>query len=137
MIGLLDVLPSLYPGGATWVRRRLDDALDGSADCRVARLGERVCGVYILTPKPSGALKFSTIYVADWARGRRIGPRLIDDALASPRALLSTETYITVAQQNAESLTPLLLRRGFTETALERNRYGVGRHEIVLTQVVK
>lgn len=137
VIHLLEVLPVLYPGGGPWLRHRLDDVIDGGASCTIAQLGERICGISILTPKRSGALKFSTLFVAEWARRQGVGSRLVDEALTSPAAECSTETYITVAHQSAGLLTSLLHRRGFTETALERDRYGLGRHEIILTKLAK
>lgn len=149
---LLRDLDCDYPGGAAWLEQRLQQVLVGQASCTLAWAGRSLAGVTILTPKPK-AMKLSTIFVAPRWRRFGIGSLLLDQALASlpehattnrldhdldaitPVQAQATEVYVTVAHHTWPILAPLLLSRGFTRTAFERDRYGRGRHEIVATRL--
>ncbi|MBN9106175.1 MAG: GNAT family N-acetyltransferase [Propionibacteriaceae bacterium] len=131
---LLAELPRDYPGAEAWLRRRLDDALHGRAECWTLAESGRVAGVVILTPKAS-ALKLSTIYVADRVRGRGLGSLLMDHVVERASELGFDETYVTVAEHTVPLLRPLLDSRAFTLTALEKHRYGRDRHEAVFSRL--
>lgn len=130
----LRIVPALYPGGDEWLDRRLSETLAGEAECLLIKDGCSVLGVCIVTPKPR-ALKISTLLVCSEARGHGVGASLLSRALEIASDKQLQETYITVAHHLAEPLTDWLVPWGFTRTALEMNRYGVGRHECVLTRL--
>jgi ribosomal protein S18 acetylase RimI-like enzyme len=139
--GLLTDLEVDYPGGRLWLANRLLDVVDGRAICDLAAVGGFIVGATIGTPKPH-AMKLSTIFVAPEWRRKGVGAALLDRFLAQAEARvadsgreLRVETYVTVAHHNWGQLAPLLSSRGFTETAVEFNRYGIGRHEIVATRL--
>jgi GNAT superfamily N-acetyltransferase len=131
--GLLVELPLLYPGGALWLKERLNDSIRGDARCTIARLNDQVVGATIETPKPNSRMKLSTIYVAPSARGLGIGTRLFGLAKSRWKGGGTRESYVTVPHHRVEQLERLLLPAGFTPTAREANRYGAGRHEVVYT----
>lgn len=133
---LLSILPDLYPSGDRWLDHRLQDVQRGSAGCRVVTVDGQVAGVAIVTPKVSATTKLSTFYVAPWARMRGVGATLIDDVLCTLDQAENSETYVTVAHHVAKPLVKLLQPRGFTPVALEANRYGQGRHELILSRIV-
>lgn len=133
---LLRDLPVDYPGGQRWLNRRLDGILAGEASSWLAHrrdVGDgRLLGVVISTPKAT-AMKLSTIFIAPDARRTGVGALLLDRAIESARAQRFSETYVTVAHHKSHMLWPLLRSRGFTQKAVELNRYGPGRHELVFT----
>lgn len=131
---LLRDLPIDYPGGDAWLDSRLADVLDGRAECWVAAAGDQVAGTVILTPK-SSALKLSTIFVAPLARGRGIGGRLMDETIAAACRHGCSEVYVTVAEHKVSLLEPLLTSRGFIRTAVEADRYGPGRTEVIYSRL--
>lgn len=134
VIHLLKDLPQDYPRGDLWLKRRLREALADHAKCEVASVAGVVAGVVILTPKQS-SMKLSTIMVAERFRGLGIGSRLMDLALEITADEGFDETFVTVAEHTFPLLRPLLKSRGFTRLALERHRYGLGRHELVFTRL--
>lgn len=138
---LLRDLDNDYPGGLVWLEQRLHQVLEGRATCSLALVGRGLAGVTIQTPK-RGTTKLSTIYVAPTWRGRGVGSQLLDHVtghtvmdssspVCPPRLKAGRELYVTVAHHKWTQLSPLLLSRGFTQTALERDRYGPGRHEVI------
>lgn len=131
---LLSDLPVDYPGGDQWLARRLIDVLEGAAACTLATVSGRVVGVTIGTPKRR-ATKLSTIFVEPAFRRSGVGSRLLDAFLAE--ASPGAETYVTVADHKWRDLSPLLRSRGFVATALESDRYGPGRDEVVATLVAR
>src|SRR4051812_7784147 len=46
---VLALLPSLYPDGDRWLRRRLDEVEEGAAQCTVVEQGSRLIAVAIET----------------------------------------------------------------------------------------
>jgi GNAT superfamily N-acetyltransferase len=133
---LLDpTLSNLYPNGRLWLRRRLIDVLAGDAVALVAHGADAAVGAAILTPKPGHGMKLSTIYVSDCARSHGVGTHLLSSAVQLADDARVAELWVTVAHHIAPELSPLLEREGFTETAYESNRYGLGRHEIVYTRL--
>lgn len=131
---LLYDLPRDYPDADAWLRRRLNDALIGRAECWIAGWDGLAAGVAILTPKP-GALKLSTIYVDPRFRNRGLGALLMDRVVGDVNSRKADEIYVTVAQHTVPLLRPLLDSRGFTLVATERHRYGWGRHEAVFSRL--
>lgn len=132
---LLSVVPQLYPAGDAWLRRRLADILEGSAQCSVVKRGGRLVAAAILTPKGQEVVKLSTFFVAPEARNSGVGSRLLDALLADLDQANVKETYVTVAHHLAVPLMGLFVPRGFTPCAIEMDRYGEGRHEVVLTRL--
>jgi ribosomal protein S18 acetylase RimI-like enzyme len=129
---LLSVLPSLYPDGAAWLDRRLNDVLARKARCTVAVAGPHIVGTTIESPKGHLRTKLSTIYVHPNYRRRNIGTRLLTQCRSDWfRESLDT-VYVTLDLQCARELLPLFTLFGFKFEALELERYGAERHEMVL-----
>jgi ribosomal protein S18 acetylase RimI-like enzyme len=131
---LLHDLPRDYPGAESWLKRRLRDSLNGEAESWIAEVDGWPAGVVILTPKTT-ALKLSTIYVEPRFRGCGVGALLMDHALERAALHRIDETYVTVAHHTVPLLQPLLDSRGFARVALERHRYGWGRHEAIFSRL--
>jgi len=126
-----------YPGAAAWLDHRLQEVINGGSrapQCWIAGDDASPAGVLILTPKKL-ALKLSTLYVAEQFRGRGLGTQLMDRAIDSSRSLGFDEIYVTVAEHSVSLLRPLLYSKGFICSAIEQNRYGLGRHEAIFTKV--
>lgn len=126
---------SLYPGGESWLRQRLRDVGEGRALCKVVRMNDEIAGVAILTPKSSSIFKLSTFFVAEEFRGLGLGSALMDIVISDLDQTEAREVYVTVAHHLSKPLSRVLLPRGFTRIATERNRYGLGRHEVVFTRI--
>jgi len=129
-----DALERLYPTGGEWLDRKLrDHDIDrGSVRCTLAEVGSTLLGLTIETVKGLGRTKLSTIWVNESVRGRGIGTKLIDSCLANWRRELLKETYVTASLQVVEVVALLLVPAGFHFRALEPDRYGAGRDEVVL-----
>lgn len=132
---LLEPAVTLYPNGMSWLHHRLRQVLDGDAYCIVAVHNDVICAASILTPKGSKIAKLSTIYVDSESRGLKVGSRLTDWTLSLSDRLGYQELYVTVAHHIAVPVVALLMRKGFSQTAFELDRYGLGRHELVLTRL--
>lgn len=130
---LLDFLPTLYPRGFQWLDRRLDDVLDRKARCLLVGGSRRIAGIIIETPKASGTVKLSTIYVHQDFRGQGIGKALLVNTCDHWRAESVRNCYVTADYRVAKDLGSLLAQFSFEETAFLRNRYGDGRHEVVFS----
>jgi|HubBroStandDraft_6_1064221.scaffolds.fasta_scaffold04031_2 hypothetical protein len=50
-VRMLSFLPTLYPNGMLWLQKRLDDVVDGKAQCRLASFLSAPAGIAIETPK--------------------------------------------------------------------------------------
>jgi N-acetylglutamate synthase-like GNAT family acetyltransferase len=122
--GLLRDVPALYPNGARWLERRLDDALDGKARVMLARAGSNAVGVTIETPKGKNRIKLSTILVDENARGYGVGSRLLASCIDSWNQSGIEEAIVTARVSRAPQLTPLLSRLGFHCISVLPNRYG-------------
>lgn len=128
---LLTLLPHLYPNGYFWLTRRLDDALSGRARCTLAKSRYGIVGVTIETPKGRNRTKLSTIYVRPSFRGLGVGTRLLEACLDRWVRSEVRSAYVTVEEGRSILLRPLLTGFGFRFQALERNRYGTDRNEVV------
>ncbi len=129
---LLPVIADSYPRADRWLEGRLIDVLDGRADCLIARDGQGLRAIAIQTPKGPGQLKLSTIWVAERARGRGIGARLVARCRRVWRRREIAEVWVTASPSAVDSVAALLLPRGFAIEAHSASRYKVGDVETVL-----
>jgi ribosomal protein S18 acetylase RimI-like enzyme len=129
-----EVLERLYPTGGEWLDRKLraHESDPSNVRCTLAEVGSTLLGLTIETVKGLGRTKLSTIWVNEAVRRRGIGTRLIDSCLANWRRELLRETYVTASIQVVEVVALLLVPAGFHLRALEPDRYGDGRDEVVL-----
>lgn len=130
---LLRFLPLLYPDADTWLQRRLADVEGGIARCTVGTLpgGCAPIGLTIETPKSAKSLKLSTVYVREQYRGNGVGAALLRHAHRQWIAARLEAVHVTVDSERRHLLEPLLRSNGFDLTAVERDRYAVGRDELV------
>jgi GNAT superfamily N-acetyltransferase len=130
---LLKFLPQLYPNADAWLEQRLTDVERGIARCTVAILPDRrgLIGVTIETPKPANSLKLSTIYVCEQYQRNGVGAALLRRARRQWIAARLQAVHVTVDAGRRHLLEPLLLSNGFDLTAIDRDRYTVGRDELV------
>jgi len=127
-----DALERLYPTGGEWLDSKLRN-LDGKGvQCTLAEVGSTLLGVTIETVKGIGRRKLSTIWVNEAVRGKGIGTALIDSCLASWQRELLKEAYVTASLQVIEVVAFLLVPAGFQFRALEPDRYGADRDEVIL-----
>jgi ribosomal protein S18 acetylase RimI-like enzyme len=127
-----DVLERLYPTGGEWLERKQRSFEREGARCTLAEVGSTLLGLTIESVKGLGRCKLSTIWVNEPARGRGIGTALLDSCLVGWRRELLNEAYVTVSLQVVGVVALLLVPKGFQLRALERDRYGAGRDEVVL-----
>lgn len=125
------VLARAYPGGDSWLSDRLDSVLDGKALCTVVCDERGLSGITIETPKGSKKRKLSTIWVAEHARGKGLGARMLDSCRERWAKSGVDDVWITVGDSALESVARLVMTRGFERIAVEKNRYGEGRDEHV------
>lgn len=133
---LLSGLPTLYPDAREWLDQRLEDSLTGRASCVVVvdRTAHPVA-VMIQTPKGRLRTKLSTIFVHPYFRGRGVGSFLLDQAICGWVKTDVSRVDLTVDVGTSAKLLPLLVQRGFAQVAIERERYGANRNEMVLSWV--
>lgn len=132
VVGLLPVVAARYPGGLAWLDRRLDDARDGAARCRLAWLDNRLVGATIETPKGRGRVKLSTVWVDPGARGRGVGRLLLEDAIRGWQRRGVVEAWLTVALAHCDGLLAAAEPRGFEIIGMAADRYWEGETELVL-----
>jgi GNAT superfamily N-acetyltransferase len=101
---LLWFLPSVYPGGDSWLANRLADVIAGKAYCSIGGVGGRLGGVLIETPKGRRHSKISTFYVHPCLRRLGIGSHLLRLHNGRWRSDGIDTVHITVS---AECLNPL------------------------------
>jgi len=128
---LLHELPALYPGGDAWLKCRLGDALAGAARCTVAASPHGLVGITIETPKGSGRLKLSTLYIHPDFRRSGLGTRMLEACRQTWILAGIQQVHVTVDARRSAALAPLLVHAGFRYTATEKHRYGPGRHETI------
>lgn len=128
---LLSILPSLYPKGETWLDHRLDAVIQGKARCNLVTMGNVLVGVTVETPKGKRRLKLSTILVHPFFRGKGIGNLLLDNCRNYWMHSKVDQVYVTVASHIAPNLSSLLHSFDFKANAVEKERYGEGRDEVV------
>lgn len=131
--GLLAVLPELYPNGGAWLKRRLDDALAGTARCTLVEIDDALAGVAIETPKGFGGLKLSTFLIGEEFRNCGVGGtfiRTLHDRWIHERV---QQVHVTVAEQHHDNVQRAFAPVGFLTVAHEPGRYGPERSEYVMT----
>jgi hypothetical protein len=129
---LAEPLSFLYPGGQEWLSRRLA-TLAETGRATVVASGATVIAVAIETWKPAGRVKLSTFFVCPESRQSGVGALLAANLVQRWNAERRPEAYVTVSESAVEALSRVLVPLGFAHLAMESNRYGVGRHEHVLT----
>jgi GNAT superfamily N-acetyltransferase len=130
---LLPVLRQSYSCSTMWLPRRLDDVLAYSARCHLARDLRGLRAIAIETPKGRGRLKLSTIWVADRAREKGLGSELLAASRARWLCEDLQQVWVTVSPAARGSMSKLLLANGFTQTAVDTDRYGSDRPETIFT----
>lgn len=130
---LLPAICSSYPGAKAWLEGRLEDVMEGSARCQLARDLHGLRAIAIETPKAPGHLKLSTIWVPERARGRGLGRRLLVECRDRWLRDELEQVWVTVAPPSYPSISPLLLAHGFRQTGIDSDRYGEGRPEAIFT----
>jgi len=131
VFNLLSFLPTLYPRSFEWLERRLEEVLKGKGRCTLIKLSGRIAGITIEAPKTARTVKLSTIFVDAHFRGQHVGTALLANCCNRWRQELIKSCYVTADYRIARDLSHLLRQFSFKETALIRNRYGPGRHEVV------
>lgn len=128
---LLDFLPVLYPGGDTWLERRLDDVAENRAYAYAMEAEDAVAAVCIGIHKPSRRFKISTLFVAPEHRGKGFGRALLKAMITQAVTVGAEEAYITGATSVRHELGALLHSAGFAHVHTEPCRYGPDRDEDV------
>jgi GNAT superfamily N-acetyltransferase len=131
VFNLLSFLPTLYPKGYSWLDSRLDDVLAGRARCTLAVTPWDVAGVTIETPKGAKRLKLSTIYVNPRFRGLGVGASLLRHCKAKWEQEELSGVHVTADTRRLDALLPLLTNHGFSVTAMDKERYGPNRDEMI------
>jgi GNAT superfamily N-acetyltransferase len=133
---LLSFLPDLYPGGARWLERRLDDVEKGAAHCWLAKARAEVAGIVIDTPKGRRCHKLSTLYVSQKFLGHGIGAALYNRAHDLWVHSSVDNVHVTVPAFRRALIEPFLSRQLFSQTAAVHNRYGDARDELVYSLAI-
>ena len=131
VFALLSDIPLLYPQGGEWLHRRLLDVASGKARCTLAMSRWNPVGATIESPKDRRRLKLSTVYVHPSFRQRGVGSRLIAAACRQWQRDELDEVYLTADIRRAPEVDLLLWKFGFRLTAIEAQRYGWSRDEVV------
>ncbi|WP_141208603.1 hypothetical protein [Streptomyces griseorubiginosus] len=130
---LLRDLPNLYPHGDKWLDRTFGEIPQGKARLTVVELGTDIVAVSIEKPKDHGRMKLSTLYVRSDVRNMRVGTSFFRWLDARWRSENRKEVYMTVASEGAYELERLVKVFGFTCVAVQEDRYGLGRDEVVFS----
>lgn len=132
LAGVGPIVDALYPRGLDKLAARMEDALDLRARCTVAVAGRQVVGLAMESPKGSHRVKLSTLWVAPEWRNAGIGKALVANAVERWLKDGVETAHLTVCVQDCPLLNAALDPFGFTPIALEVDRYGDGRDEVVL-----
>jgi hypothetical protein len=134
-VRMLSFLPTLYPNGMLWLQKRLDDVVDGKAQCRLASFLSAPAGIAIKTPQSPGTIKLSTFWVSESFRRQGIARSLLTNSIMRWRSHDVRMVYMTAHLGAASLLSPLFKQFGFCTEPPELNRYGTGRDEVVFRWV--
>jgi N-acetylglutamate synthase-like GNAT family acetyltransferase len=93
---LLSALGEKYPGGWTWLERRLDDVSAGKAFLFAPHFGGAVAALAIETPKGLHIRKLSTFVVASHWRRQGMGTVLLTSLRRSWLAKEIDSAYVTI-----------------------------------------
>jgi ribosomal protein S18 acetylase RimI-like enzyme len=130
-VGIL--VDSLYPSGATKLERRCLDAVAGKAIGHVVTMpGEPVVGFAMETPKGNRTVKLSTIWIAPNARRRGIGSSLVSKLILGWHQRGVDRAYVTARVGIHDEILASFSALGFKLAAIEKDRYGIERHEAVV-----
>lgn len=133
VVDLLDFLPALYPDGAEWLERRLDDVERGDAWCSLLQDGGEIVGVALGVLKSNLQFKICTLYVRPESRHQGGGASLVWEMRRIALMCGAQGSYITAAHTVSEDLWRTLEPAGFCPQVTQLDRYGVGRHETVFS----
>ncbi len=128
---LLKILPTLYPGGSTWLDLRLDEAASGAARCTLALAEGRLAAIAIEKDKGIRRVKLSTFYVTRNWRRLGIGRVLLKEVVERWAHREIEHGYVTVRDSRSSGLAPLLHSYGFSCASTEKGRYGIDCNELV------
>lgn len=133
------MVDSLYPNGGAKLYERLTDALDGRAQVHVlsdmssGSLHGLPVGLAAETPKGDHQRKISTFWVHPDFRGAGLGRMLLDHRIGQWLRSDIESAVVTVRAERAPELMRLFQPRGFVQTCVVTNRYGIGRDEVILS----
>lgn len=130
-----EVVDSLYPDGWRHLRDKLETSLTGKPSAFViARAAEQSSPLALAAEVDKGLhrRKLSTFWVAPDVRQLGLGTRLLDCRVSSWLHESLDSVTLTVRNERAFQLLPLLTSRGFRVIALDIDRYGPGADELVL-----
>jgi N-acetylglutamate synthase-like GNAT family acetyltransferase len=131
LIELLQIIPSLYPRGREWLENRLDEVELGRASCAIAFRNGAIGGALIDVSKGRRTRKISTLFVSDQYSGQGMGSNLFENYRMRWLKAGIEKFYVTVASERVNKIEPFLLTRNFELVAIEKNRYGPERDEMV------
>lgn len=129
---LLHVVDIRYPGGLSWLNRRLDDVRDGGARCTVAISAGVIVAAMIETPKGQGHVKLSTVWVDPLFRRRGIGTLLFERAIRRWCREGVESAWFTVGLRYCDDLVRVVRPFGFELMGLDAYRYWDDDCELVL-----
>lgn len=132
---LLGGLPDLYPHGDKWLDRTFGEIRQGKARLTVGEIGNDIVAVSIEKPKSRGRMKLSTLCIHPDFRNMRVGFSFFSDLDIRWRREGWREVYMTVASQGAYEVERLVKAFGFACIAVQEDRYGPGRDELVISNV--
>jgi ribosomal protein S18 acetylase RimI-like enzyme len=128
---LLRRLGRSYPGGLTWLDRRLDDVEAGRAVLWQAMRGPDLAGLALCTPKGAHQEKLSTFMVDPRFRREGLGRALIGRLQTSWSDRDIDEVRMTVDSQDAATW-GFFQAHGFEPVGGASVDYGGGRIDLVL-----
>jgi GNAT superfamily N-acetyltransferase len=127
------LVSSLYPQGSERLLRRLEDGVDGYATVHVAcGSSGRPIALAAEVGKGEGAVKLSTFWVSPFRRRQGVGTALLHSITDRWIQLGIERTYVTVRLARSADLELLFEPAGFSRLGTAWDRYGEGRHELVL-----
>jgi ribosomal protein S18 acetylase RimI-like enzyme len=109
----MPILEASFEGWYLWHSRR---TLKGVSLVKAAKLGGTAAGLIMLKELGEGTGYVYYVAVLPEFRRRKVGGRLLDDALAHFASNKLSTVYATVEEDNAASLS-LFRSRGFVETS--------------------
>jgi N-acetylglutamate synthase-like GNAT family acetyltransferase len=98
---LLPALGEKYPGGCTWLERRLYDVSAGRAFLLAAHFGGAVAALAIETPKGLHIRKLSTFVVSSHWRRQGLGTALLTSLRRSWLAREIDSAFVTIDRNDA------------------------------------
>lgn len=135
IFSLLSGLSELYPDFNQWLTRTLDSVGQGTVFCNTVRQGSDLAGVLIWRRKSSMKSKLCTLLVHSDLRGLGLGQHLVHGCLVQMLGLEVSEVFATAPE--GSSVTGFLQKFfGFRVLTKVQDRYGAGRHELIMVKVI-